>query len=238
MKSIFTLLLSTLFSLSLLAYDGTRLTVNTVSNVKMTIEIDGRRYNMDRNKSLSLRDLPAGRHTIKIYHERKRKNNSIFNRNRQEVIYNQSIFLKRDYHLDITINRFGKVMVDERRIDRNDDWYENDDNYDNDGGWYPDDNTNRIMSDREFTQAKETLRREWFENSRVTTAREMIERNYFSSRQVKELLELFSFENNKLDLAKLAYGKTTDRRNFNIVFDVFSMSSSKNELARYIREYR
>lgn len=244
MKRIFTLLLGTIFSLSLLAYDGTRLTINTVSKNKMTIEIDGRRYNMDKNNTVSIRDLSAGRHTVRIYHESRKNNNSIFNRNRQEVIYNQSVILRRDYHLDITINRFGKVMVDERRIDRNDDWYDDDDNYDRDNRrvdprddrWNK--NNGRQMGDLDFNQAKETLRREWYENTRVTTARQIIDRNYFSVYQIKELLQLFSFEANKLDLAKYAYGKATDRRNYHIVNDVFAHTNSRDELARYIRDYR
>ena len=245
MKRIFTLLLGTIFSLALFAYDGTRLTVNTVSNMKMTVEIDGRRYNMDRSKTLSLRDLSAGRHTIRIYHER--RNNSIFNRNRQEVIYNQTFHLRRDYHLDITINRFGRVMVDERRIDRNDDWYDDDDNWDrNNRHWETDDRRNdnrddsyrRQMSDYDFNQAKETLRREWVENTKLSLAKQIIDRNYMSAQQIKEMLQMFSFENNKLDLAKYAYGRAVDRRNYHIVNDVFAYSNSRDELARYIRDYR
>jgi hypothetical protein len=65
-----------------------------------------------------------------------------------------------------------------------------------------------------------------------------MDRNYFTSQQVKELLQLFTFENNKLDLAKYAYRKTMDRRNYYIVNDVFAFSNSKDELARYIRDYR
>src|SRR5688572_11223712 len=166
MKRISTLLLSTLFSLSLLAYDGTRLTVTSVSNMKMTVEIDGRRYNMN-NKALSIRDLSAGHHIIKIYRDKKQNNSRI--NNRQELVYSGSVHLRRDYHLDITINRIGKALVDERRIDRNDDWYDDDDNYDRDNRWNDPDprnnrdnewdyGTNRAMNMNEFNQVKETLR--------------------------------------------------------------------------------
>ena len=247
MKSIFTLLLSTLFSVSLLAYDGTRLTISTVTNMKMRVEIDGRRYNMD-NKGISVRDLSAGYHTVKIYRDSK-KGNGVFNNNRQELVYNSSVYLRRDYHLDITINRFGKAMVDERRIDRNDDWYDDDDNYDRNNprddrdyrrdnrGNRRDDYTGQPMNDHEFNQAKETLRREWLESSRLNSARQLLTRNFYTTRQVREILQLFNFENNKLELAKHAYGRTTDKRNYHLVNDLFS-NSSRDELARYIRDYR
>jgi hypothetical protein len=258
MKTIFTLLLSTIFSLTLLAYEGARLTISSISNNKMFVEVNGRRYNLDGN-TVSVRDIRAGFHTIKVYREAKRNNGrwwdfGIGNNRRQETIYNNRVYLKEGYHFDILINRFGKVLVDERRMDRNDDWY-NDDDYrdrdnDRDRDWDRDrdrdrdrddryDNFNgRAMSDYDFNQAKETLRREWFENTRVSTARQIIDRNYFTSRQVKEMILLFTFENNRLEIAKYAYGRTVDKGNYFVVNDAFTFNSNKDELARYIREFK
>jgi hypothetical protein len=171
------------------------------------------------------------------------------------------------------VNRFGKVMIDERRIDDIDDWYDDDDDgyYDNDrdrdwdendrrnmdrddkvfdnGRNDPsdrderndrddvyDDNYSRAMSDIDFSRAKETLRKEWFENTRMTTAKQIIDGNSFTSRQAKELVSLFTFENNKLEIAKYAYGRTVDKENYFIVNDAFSFNNSKEALSKYIRE--
>ena len=54
--------------------------------------------------------------------------------------------------------------------------------------------------------------------------------------QVKELMSLFTFENNKLELAKYAYRKTVDQKSYFQVMDALTFSSSKDELARFIRE--
>jgi hypothetical protein len=94
------------------------------------------------------------------------------------------------------------------------------------------------MSDANFSQAKETLRKEWFENTRVSTAKQLIDRNYFTSRQVKDLMLLFTFENNRLDFAKYAYSKVVDKGNYFTVNDALSMPNSKEELNRFIREQR
>jgi hypothetical protein len=94
------------------------------------------------------------------------------------------------------------------------------------------------MSDYDFSQAKETLRREWFENTRVTTAKQVIDGNYFSAAQVKDLLQLFTFENNKLDLAKYAYQRVADKNNYFIINDLFTFGNSREELDRYIRDYK
>lgn len=247
MKKFFTLLLSSLLSLSLLAFDGSRLSVSTVSNrMDLKIEVDGRRFSMQDN-SITLRDLGEGYHSVKIYRDRKRNNNGWgwgFGK-RQEVIYNGSVYLRRGYHTDITVNRFGKVFTDERRIDRNDDWYnddrdngyeDRDDNGYDDGGW--DNGYNNAMNAREFETVKESLRKEWFENNRLTSAKFIADKNNFTTQQVKELMLLFSFENNRLELAKYTYRKTVDKQNYYQLNDALTFSSSKEELARFIRESR
>jgi len=47
---------------------------------------------------------------------------------------------------------------------------------------------------------------------------------------------LFSFENNRLDIAKYAYGKAVDKRNYDVVNDAFTFNS-KEKLDQYIREF-
>jgi hypothetical protein len=112
------------------------------------------------------------------------------------------------------------------RPGRDNDWDRNDDRWRNGYG--------RAVSNESFQSMKQTLRRENFENTRLTLARQMMERNSFETAQVREMLQLFSFESNKLELAKYAYRNTVDKRNYYSVFDVFSFSSSREELSRYI----
>lgn len=276
MKTIFTLLLSTIFSLASMAYDGTRLTVTSVSNNKMFVEVDGRRYNLDGN-TVSINSIRPGTHNVRVLRELKRKTGWNFGNKREETIYNIRATFRDGYHFDILINRFGKVMIDERRIDPNDEWYNDDDYYDRnddrnrdrdntyDNGGNRDDRDygnndrdvrdnrddrddrtnddprydndyNRAMSITDFAQAKESLRREWFENNRLATAKQIIDQNYFTSQQVKELMLLFTFENNRLDIAKYAYGKTVDKGDYFVVNDAFTFNS-KEKLNEYIREY-
>lgn len=284
MKTIFTLLLSTIFSLASMAYDGTRLTVTSVSNNKMFVEVDGRRYNLDAH-TVTISNIRPGVHNVRVLRELKRKkgrNIDIWSKT-EDVIYSIKATLRNGYHFDIVVNRFGKVMIDERRINQNDDWYNDDDYYDNDDrdrdwddgpanrddkDWDAnrnerdnrdydkdrddrddrndktdrdddyDDNYTRSMSAQDFNMAKESLRKEWFENTRMTTAKQVIDRNNFTSQQVKELLLLFTFENNRLEIAKYAYGKTVDKEDYFIVNDAFTFNSNKEKLSEYIRDYK
>ncbi len=232
MKRIFTLLLSSLFSLSLLAFDGSRLSISSVAtSTQIKVEVDGRKFTM-KNNSITLGYLSDGFHQVKIYREKKRTGNSF---ERREVLYSGQVKLKRGFHMDITVSRFGKVMMDERRIDMDDEWYNDEDDYYNsdDGGWS---NNNNAMSSRDFHNVKEQIRKEWFENNRLISVKTIIDKNQFSTQQVKELMLLFTFENNRLEVAKYAYCKTVDPRNYYQLNDALTFSSSKEELARFLRE--
>ncbi len=236
MKKIFTLFASTLFSLSLLAFDGSRLSISAPgTSTELKIEIDGRQFAM-KNNSITVGYLSEGYHQVKIYKE-SRKNGMGFGR--RTVIFSNSIFLKRGFHTDITINRFGKVMQDEQRIDPRDDYYNDEDDYYDSGNDGMDNNQyHNVMGVREFSDVKDQLRKEWFENNRLTSVKFIIDRNNFTTAQVKELMLLFTFENNRLEVAKYAYCKTVDQRNYYQLNDALTFSSSKEELARFLRESR
>ncbi|MGH2552991.1 MAG: DUF4476 domain-containing protein [Chitinophagaceae bacterium] len=240
MKKIFTLFISSLFSLFLMARDGSRLSISTVSNSEdYKVEVDGRKF-MIQDHSVILSNLSEGFHQVKIFREGKKKNGRGFRFGRNVIIYSNSVFLKRGFHTDITINRFGKALLDERRIDRNDDWYDDEDDYNdgnnNDGGW--NNGYGNVMSQREFDQVKEQIRKEWFEANRLVSVRTIIDKNNFTTQQVREFMQLFSFENNKLEVAKYAYRKTVDKQNYYQLNELLFFSSSKDELARFIRESR
>ena len=233
MKKFFTLFFASLFSLSLLAFEGSRLSISSLAtSAEMKIEVDGRKFTM-KNNSITLSYLAEGYHQVKIFREKKGKGFA-FGRN-EVVVYSNSVFLKRGFHLDITVNRFGKVLIDERRIDRDDDWYQDeDDYYDNgNGGW--NDGYGNVMNGREFELLKESLRKEWFEANRLISVRFIIDKNNFTTQQVKELMLLFTFEKNRLEIARYAYSKTVDKKNYYLVNEALTFSSSKDELARFIR---
>lgn len=228
MKTIFTLFISSLFSLSLLAYDGSKLSISTVSNkTEYRIEIDGRKVSL-RDNTITLSNISEGTHNVRIYKEKNR--NGFGAGKRQELIYGGSVFIRRGFHTDITINRFGKVFIDERRMQSDDDWY--DDDFE-DGGW--DHGYGNVMSTRDFDLVKEQLRSEWFEKNRLQSAKVITDKSNFTTMQVKEMMLLFSFESNRLELAKYAYNKTVDKQNYFQLNDALTFQSSKDDLARFIR---
>lgn len=250
MKTIFTLLLSTLISLTTFAEHNTRLTITSVGTDKLYAEVDGRRYVLD-GTTLSLRGIEPGYHQIIVYRDRKKSNNRWWDfgkgaNRRSEIFFDKRVYLKENYHFDVLVNRFGKVFIDEQRTEGKGVAYGYDEDERKPGRDQStdrrdhrfDNQPERIMKENEFNDALAILRREWFENTRMSKARLMIDQNYFTSRQVKDICLLFTFENNRLELARYAYGKTVDRENYDLVNEVFSNNSNKKELAQYIRDYR
>ena len=242
MKSIFTLVMSCLMAVSVFAADvAGRITVSFTGNKDYKVLIDGRAYEAGSGNRIYLRDIRPGRHTIEVYNT-KTKNN----RKNARPVYAGSFTVRPNRDMDIWIDRNGRAEFDEsrnndRRYDRNDrnwndrnrDWDRNDDR--NKGGGY-NDYYNRAMSDYDFNRLEQSINQQW--RGKLSTAKDGIKRNSFTTYQVKQLLLLFSSENDKLELAKLAYDKTVDRQNYNQLYEVFSSRSSHEELDRFIRNNR
>lgn len=257
MKKIFTLFSFLLMAVvTFAAWDDARLSITSVSNEPMRVLIDGRQVQQGNSREIRLNNLNTGNHRIQIYsvnnnNNNKRRGGLFGNNNRENLIYNSNINVRRGMHTDIVINRFGKVFVDEERIDQNyDDGWNNNDR--NNGGWgngnddrWGNDNRNdngygngNVMSYERFQQLKQSVERESFDNKKMDLLRSTLPYNRVSAQQVRELAQLIQFEQTRLELAKFAYRYTTDRNNYFVVNDVFNFGNSKTELTRYISSYR
>jgi len=90
------------------------------------------------------------------------------------------------------------------------------------------------MCMNEFNQLKQTIDHAGFESTRLSIFKQALPYNYFTSAQVRDLMDMFWFESTKLEMAKLAYPKTIDQNNYYIVNNGFGFSSSVNELGEYV----
>ncbi len=254
MKTIFTLFASLLLSISLLAA-GPRpksmLTVKSNDFGDVKVVLDGKRFESTTN-SITIQDLNSGYHIIKVYHQKTSGYFSIFGR-RYEVVYNTAMNVRAGTLVQITVDRLGKTSVIESNIgrgpfDHGRDWNKDDRkggdhdfDFDHDGKWGDYDNNQGYssgMSDRDFSQVLREISKEWLESNKIKSATQIVTTNSPTSAQVKQLVLLFNFESNKLELAKQAYANTIDKKNYYMINDAFSFNGSKDELARYIRSFR
>lgn len=94
------------------------------------------------------------------------------------------------------------------------------------------------MSSSDFAAAKKSISGQTFAESQMKVAKQVLNTNCMSSVQVKEIMDIFTYENDKLDWAKFAYGKTTDPNNYYQLNDGFTYSSSVDELNSYIESHK
>jgi hypothetical protein len=91
------------------------------------------------------------------------------------------------------------------------------------------------VSKEEFQNILRAFEKEHFDDGRERLARQVItENSRLLSRQVRDIMKIFKFDDGRLAVAKLAYGRTLDPENFFVVNEAFTFDSTKDSLARYI----
>lgn len=94
---------------------------------------------------------------------------------------------------------------------------------------------NYAMNKTNFEAAKKTIINQSFEETKLSTAMQIIKNNCMSSDQIKQMMLLFNFEESRLNLAKNAYARCVDKNNYFLVNDAFNFSSSVEELNNHIK---
>lgn len=243
MKKFYTLLAGLFISLSLFAFHGSRMNISiAASPMDFRVELNGQKVRMAGNSTI-LNNLSEGYHNIRVYRVMNYYlGKQIINRV-QEIIYATTVYLGSDYQADISINGSGKVVMSTYRIDRDNDFdvaYRDHYGFDGadlrSGGNYRSMNYSNVMSDREFDQLTKQIGKEWSDATRMISVKTILAKNNFTTLQIKQLMELFVFESNRLEVVKSAYRNIVDKQNIYELMDVLAFNSSKDELARFIRE--
>ncbi|MCX6243398.1 MAG: DUF4476 domain-containing protein [Bacteroidetes bacterium] len=90
------------------------------------------------------------------------------------------------------------------------------------------------MNDLDFRDVKNTINSKSFEDSKLSIAKQVTSANCLFASEVKEIMQLFSFEETRLEFAKFAYPYTYDIGNYYKVNTAFQFESSIDELNGFI----
>lgn len=90
------------------------------------------------------------------------------------------------------------------------------------------------MSPAEFAQLRRSLREVTFESDRVALAHQALAHRYLHTEQVLDLMQLYTFDRNRLEVAKLAYHRTLDPENYFLLHEGFTFRSHAQELREYV----
>jgi len=209
------------------------LTVKSADRSPIIVIVDGKCFDIGSN-AIMISDLEPAYHDVKVYQQA--LNGSVELSGKDcDVLFNSSVLLKPRTSLLIAIDDCGAITMNETRMrtrEVGDTWHRGNDDYD----FKADNIYSKAINNNEFDRVLWAIGKENFETNKMTSAEQIINANYFTTAQLKQLLGLFNFESNKLQLAKLGYDKVVDQSNYNTLSDLFSFNGSKDELARCIRK--
>lgn len=95
-----------------------------------------------------------------------------------------------------------------------------------------------VMSGASFSAAVKSIENQGFDESKLKVARQAISANCMSVAQIAQVIDMFGFEETKLNFAQYAYTYATDPQNYFQLNDHFSFSSSVDALDQYIQSLR
>jgi len=114
MKKIYTLVLAVLVGAAAMAADNRprtgMVTVSVKQNSAVRITVDGRNYS-ERDNDVSISNLAPGYHTIQVF--AMSNSRTIFGRNREQLLWSNSLYVQAGTETDVTINRNGRAKVKE-----------------------------------------------------------------------------------------------------------------------------
>ncbi|MDA9328775.1 DUF4476 domain-containing protein [Flavobacteriales bacterium] len=90
------------------------------------------------------------------------------------------------------------------------------------------------LSEPAFTTAYNQIKAHDFDDAKKTDIEELFSSKCLTTNQISKLLKVLSFEEDKLDLAKKAYGNVADPENFKSINSIFDFDDSKNELQKFV----
>lgn len=91
------------------------------------------------------------------------------------------------------------------------------------------------MSSSDFSSALSTVKNQSFEDTKLKTAKQVAAANCMNTSQITQVCNEFSFEESKLEFAKYAYDFCTEPKNYFKLNNVFSFSTSVDELTEYVQ---
>ncbi len=199
-------------------YGSSELRLRMADNSVFTVIFDRKIYDVPTSL-FRLSGIRAGSHRLVV----KKRIGGRYGTYR--TVYNGSIYIRANSVVRARINRYNRLVI--KSITP----VYDDGGYVDGGGYY-----NKPLLN--LAQLQNSMRHASFENDKRIIAEQAISTHRVKANQVYRILTMFSFESTKLKVAKFAYRYCVDKRNYYLVNNAFTFSSSIRELNNYIGNYR
>jgi len=209
MKKFFSIIICGFFAVS--AYSQS-LRVSFNGNHDFQVIVDGKTYNSGNyvDNDIVVNNL-TGKHSVTVYRT---------NRNgRSKKLYSSTVNLSTGQEVHLTVNNDGSIDREETSANTA---------Y---GSSTP-------MSQTSFNELYRTVNNKWGQPSKMSAARDIFNTStyYFSTDQVRQIIELLNSDAHRLELLKLSYDNVSDPDNYYRLQDLLRSQASRNELDTYIRD--
>lgn len=94
------------------------------------------------------------------------------------------------------------------------------------------------MNEKVFQMALALIKNESFENTKLSTAKQVAYNNLLTVSQISRICQLFEFDNTKLDFAKTAFYSCVNPNQYYLLHSVFTFDNSKKELDKFVEKNR
>jgi hypothetical protein len=189
------------------------LTVSS-SHLKFWLFLDDVQQNKQPAKFVKMDFVPEGKHYLRVEMD-----------NREHVTIGQYVEIGRfgnNFTIDKQHNLYG-ISIGHNSFDQHQP--------------HPD-HFPAAMNERDFQRALSVIKNEKFENTKLSTAKQVVSGNLLTVNQISRICQLFEFDNTRLDFAKTAYFRCVDQNQYYLLNSVFEFDNSKKELDKFIQQQK
>jgi hypothetical protein len=199
------------------------------NNTSFKVYVDN--YEYEKENFFSIQNIQPGVHQVKVIKQQRNPHGyGMLTR----IMYNGTVSIPVNSLVIATVTSNRKLQLKIARkgpvIRNNHSHGKFNDGHQNCGGY------GNVMSHVSFNTLVNTLDNENFDSHKLSIIKQALVYNNLTTEQVVLLLNQFTFDSNKLKLAKMAFTKTVDKQNYFLVNNSFTFNSSIRNLNKYINQ--
>jgi hypothetical protein len=195
------------------------LKVRADNDMPITVSINGRYYDKVA-RELTIGDLPAGRHQINIYEFKAYRDEQ---GGKAKLLFSGSVRVKRNTITTCTVNPAGgEIYVQSTEIGITEDGNEVHEMPGN-------------IGNGDITRLKPQVQAKQTDTEKLKLMQSSLENASYTTTQVGIMMGWLSFDDSRLEFAKWAYGRTTDKAQYSSLEKEFSLDASKDEFLNFLK---
>lgn len=190
----------------------------------LTVTVNNRAY--DRHgRSITIVDLPAGNHYLKVYEYKPYRNER---GGRAKLLYSGYVRTRRNTMTTCNVDPVnGSIRL--RTMSLEDEWNDRRDEEQSEP------NNSSRFTQRDIDDLKQRVNDHITDTDRLKLMKSALGNRQYYSADVQQMMRWLSFESTRLEFAKWAFGNVMDSKNYWKLESEFSFSSSKDEFNEFIQ---